>query len=149
MELKILSPQNAEVGKKKLPKQFEEPVRADLIKRAVEAIQSHNRQQYGADPRAGLKHSADLSKRRRKYRGSYGHGISRVPRKITSRRGDQFNWTAAIVPGVVIGRGCTDASFVPVLCRTGIKIDHSRPTSLWGGFNLDSAVNRSILILTN
>lgn len=104
MELKILSPQNSEVGKKKLPKQFDEPVRQDLIKRAVEAVQSHKRQQYGSDPWAGLKHSAELSKKRRKYRGSYGHGISRVPRKITSRRGDQFNWTAAIVPSVVGGR---------------------------------------------
>lgn len=104
MELKILSAQSSEAGIKKLPKQFEEPVRQDLIKRAVEAVQSHNRQRYGADPRAGLKHSAKLSKKRREYRASYGHGISRVPRKITSRRGTQFNWTAAIVPGVVGGR---------------------------------------------
>ncbi|MBW2973253.1 50S ribosomal protein L4 [Candidatus Woesearchaeota archaeon] len=104
MELKILSAQNAEVGKKKLPKQFEEPVRKDLIKRAVEAVQSHNRQAYGADTRAGMKWSATLSKKRREYRASYGHGISRVPRKITSRRGTQFNWTAANVPGVVGGR---------------------------------------------
>ncbi|MBW3004746.1 50S ribosomal protein L4 [Candidatus Woesearchaeota archaeon] len=104
MELKILSAQNTETGKKKLPKQFSEPVRADLIKRAVEVIQSHNRQQYGSDPWAGMKHSAKLSKKRREYRASYGHGISRVPRKITSRRGTQFNWTAAIAPGTVGGR---------------------------------------------
>ena len=104
MELKVLSAQNIEVGKKKLPKQFSEPVRLDLIKKAVEAIQSHNRQPYSSDPWAGMKHSATLSKRRRNYRGSYGHGISRVPRKITSRRGTQFNWTAAIVPFVVGGR---------------------------------------------
>ena len=104
MELKILSAQNTEVGKKNLPKQFEEPVRQDLIKRAVEAVQSNKRQQYGADPRAGLKHSGELSKKRREYRASYGHGISRIPRKITSRRGTQFNWTGAIVPGTVGGR---------------------------------------------
>ncbi len=104
MELKVLSAQNTEVGKKKLPKQFSEPVRLDLIKRAVEAVQSHNRQQYGSDPRAGMKHSATLSKRRREYRASYGHGISRIPRKITSRRGTQFNWIGAIVPGTVGGR---------------------------------------------
>lgn len=104
MELKIVSQQNTEAGKKKMPKQFEEPVRFDLIKRAVEAIQSHNRQPYGSEPYAGMKHSAKLSKKRREYRASYGHGISRVPRKITSRRGTQFNWTAAIIPGVVGGR---------------------------------------------
>jgi len=104
MELKILSAQNTEKGKKKLPRQFAEPVRPDLIKKAVETVLSHKRQQYGSDPRAGLKHSATLSKKRREYRASYGHGISRVPRKISSRRGTQFNWTAAIIPGVVGGR---------------------------------------------
>jgi large subunit ribosomal protein L4e len=104
MELKILSPQSTETGKRKLPKQFEEPIRKDIIKKAVESIQSHNRQPYGAAPRAGLRHSATLSKRRRNYRGCYGHGISRVPRKITSRRGTQFNWIAAIAPCVVGGR---------------------------------------------
>lgn len=104
MELKILSGQNAEVGSKKMPRQFEEPVRLDIIKRAVEAIQSNKRQSYGTDPWAGMKHSAKLSRRRRKYKGAYGKGISRVPRKIMSRRGTQFNWVAANAPCVVGGR---------------------------------------------
>lgn len=104
MELKILSTKNVETGKKKMPKQFDEPVRPDLIKRAVEAVQSNNRQPYGTYPWAGLKHSAKISRRRRDYKGSYGHGISRVPRKIMSRRGTQFNWTAAVAPCVVGGR---------------------------------------------
>lgn len=104
MEIKIKTPTDAEAGKKKLPIQFSEPLREDLIKRAVHAIQSHARQQYGADPRAGKKVSATLSKRRRRYRGGYGHGISRVPRKILSRRGRQMYWVGAFAPGTVGGR---------------------------------------------
>ncbi|MBT7903537.1 50S ribosomal protein L4 [Candidatus Woesearchaeota archaeon] len=104
MQVKILTQQNSEKGKVKLPKQFDEPVRQDLIKRAVEAIQSHNRQPYGADPDAGNKHSSKLSRRRHNYRGSYGFGISRVPRKIHTRRGTRFFWVGATAPGCVGGR---------------------------------------------
>lgn len=104
MELAIKSPTNTDEGKKKLPAQFAEPIRADLIKRAVEAIWSHDRQPYSTDPRAGKKSSAKLSRRRREYRGSYGHGISRVPRKILSRNGTQMMWVGSFAPGTVKGR---------------------------------------------
>ena len=104
MELKIFSTTNTESGKLKLPAQFSEPVRQDLIKRAVLALQCNKRQPYGADPRAGKDASAELSRRRRKYRGSYGAGISRVPRKIMSSRGTRFNWVGAVAPGTVGGR---------------------------------------------
>lgn len=104
MKAKLVSKTNTETGKKDLPSQFYEPVRPDLIKRAVLAIQSNTRTPYGAMPRAGMRHAADLSRRRRKYRGSYGFGISRVPRKILSRRGTRFNWAGAVAPGTVGGR---------------------------------------------
>ena len=87
-----------------LPDQFNEEIRPDLIKRAVLVIQSNKRQPYGANPRAGKRASATLSRRRRKYRGSYGHGISRVPRKILTRRGTNFFWVGAEAPGTVGGR---------------------------------------------
>ncbi|MBT5023383.1 50S ribosomal protein L4 [Candidatus Woesearchaeota archaeon] len=104
MQVPIIKQDNSEKGKKEVPKQFLEPVRADLIKRAVEAIQSHNRQPYGAHPEAGQRHSAELSRRRHNYRGSYGFGISRVPRKIHTRRGTRFFWVGAVSPGCVGGR---------------------------------------------
>jgi large subunit ribosomal protein L4e len=104
MKLKILDQTKAEKGSKDLPATFSEEIRPDLIKRAVESVQSRARQRYGADPVAGKKASANLSRRRRKYRGSYGHGISRVPRKIMSRSGTRFNWTGAFAPGTVGGR---------------------------------------------
>jgi large subunit ribosomal protein L4e len=104
MDLSVKSPSNVDEGKKKMPSQFSEPVRPDIIKRAVEAIWSHDRQPYSSDPRAGKKASAKLSRRRRKYRGGYGHGISRVPRKILSRNGTNMFWVAAFAPGTVGGR---------------------------------------------
>ncbi|HII72268.1 TPA: 50S ribosomal protein L4 [Candidatus Woesearchaeota archaeon] len=104
MKVKVLTPTNTEKGSVELPKVFSEPVREDIIKRAVEVVQANRRQPYGADPRAGKKCSAELSRRRRKYRGSYGHGISRVPRKILSRSGNRMNWVGAFAPGTVGGR---------------------------------------------
>lgn len=87
-----------------LPKQFEEEVRPDIIKKAVLAVQSHNRQAYGAKPNAGERQSAVLSRRRRDFKTAYGHGISRVPRKTMWARGTQFGWVGAFAPGTVGGR---------------------------------------------
>jgi large subunit ribosomal protein L4e len=104
MKVKVITTTKVEKASKEMPVQFMEQIRPDLIKRAFHAIQSHNRQPYGADPEAGKKHSTKLSRRRRKYRGSYGHGISRVPRKILTRRGTRFYWVGAFAPGTVGGR---------------------------------------------
>ena len=104
MKLKVLDISGKEVGQTELPPQFLEPVREDIIKKAVLAIQNNKRQAYGAYEQAGKRPAIFLSKRRRKYRGSYGHGISRVPRKILSRRGTQFYWVGAFAPGMVGGR---------------------------------------------
>jgi large subunit ribosomal protein L4e len=98
MELKILSKENKEIGKRKLPSQFSEPSRFDIIKRAVEAIFGNKRQRYGANPRAGKRHSTYLSKKRRRFRGVYGHSRTRTPKKVMSRSGTQFNWTGAFAP---------------------------------------------------
>ncbi|MBW3019193.1 50S ribosomal protein L4 [Candidatus Woesearchaeota archaeon] len=117
MELKVLGLDGSEAGKVKLPEQFGESFRPDIIKRAVEAIWSHTRQPYGADPRAGKRYSSKLSKRRRKSRGSYGKGISRVQRKVVSRRGIQLNLVGAFVPGTVGGRKAHPAKAEKVWTR--------------------------------
>jgi large subunit ribosomal protein L4e len=104
MKIPILDSKNAETKKLELPVQFSEPLRADLIKKAVLAIESNSRQPYGSDPRAGMKVSAKLSRRRKNYRGGYGTGIARVPRKILSRRGTRMNWQSAFAPGTFKGR---------------------------------------------
>ncbi|RME55520.1 50S ribosomal protein L4 [Candidatus Woesearchaeota archaeon] len=104
MKADVLSLDGKKLKTIDLPSQFEESYRPDLIKRAVLAVQSHKRQPYGADPEAGFRHSAKLSRRRRKYRGGYGRGMSRVPRKVLSRRGTQFSYVGAIVSSTVGGR---------------------------------------------
>lgn len=95
-------------GKKKstleLPAQFNEPVRPDLIWRAVLALRSKARQRFGVAWSAGKKASAKLSRRRRAYKASYGFGISRTPRKVLSHRGRRFVWTGAVAPQTVGGR---------------------------------------------
>jgi len=104
MKAQILNLEGEKTKEIELPKHFEEDIRPDLIKRAALSIQSKNRQPYGADPKAGQKYSSKLSRRRRDYKGSYGRGISRVPRKVMTRRGTQFNFVAATAPGTVGGR---------------------------------------------
>jgi large subunit ribosomal protein L4e len=104
MKLSIYDMSKSKVGEINLPAQFDENIRPDLVKRAVIAIQNNKRQPYGAMPGAGKRASAKLSKRRRNYRGSYGFGISRTPRKILSRRGTRMFWVGAFAPNTVGGR---------------------------------------------
>jgi len=104
MKADILNLKGEKIKTIDLPIQFEEPFHPNIIKRAVLTILSNLRQRYGANPRAGKRASAKLSRRRRKYRGAYGHGISRVPRKILWRRGTRFGWVGAFAPGTVGGR---------------------------------------------
>src|SRR3989344_3576802 len=81
MKAKILNLNGEEIGSIELPMQFKEALNPNLIKRAVLAVRSTKYQPKGVSKEAGKRASAKLSRRRRQYRGSYGHGISRVPRK--------------------------------------------------------------------
>lgn len=104
INLNILNLDSTKAGTVVLPEQFGEEIRPDIIKRAFHYYMSISRQPYGASPEAGKRPSVRISKRRRNYRGCYGIGISRVPRKIHSRRGRRMNWTGAFAPGTVGGR---------------------------------------------
>jgi len=104
MKLKLMSTDAQEKGTLDLPDQFKEPVRKDLIKRAVLALQANNRQPYGAFPEAGKRASSYVSKRRRDYKATYGHGQARTPRKSLSTNGSRINWVGATVPNTVGGR---------------------------------------------
>ncbi|MEM4282332.1 MAG: 50S ribosomal protein L4 [Candidatus Woesearchaeota archaeon] len=126
MEIPLMSIEGKEKGKIALPKQFEEPIRPDLIKRAVEAILSNNRQPYGADPRAGKKAAAKLSRRRRRFKSSYGRGISRVPRKTLMRRGEQFLFVGAFAPGTVGGRRAHPPKAEKVFCQKINKVERRK-----------------------
>jgi large subunit ribosomal protein L4e len=82
--------QGKATGKINLPQVFSTPIRPDVIKRAVLAIQSNRLQPQGRDPMAGKRTTAES-------RGT-GMGIARVPRiKGGSGR-------AAFAPSTVGGR---------------------------------------------
>ncbi len=87
-----------------LPKQFKEEVRVDLIKRAFNAIRSHEVQPQGVSPNAGMRHAVELKKHRKVFKSVYGHGRSRTPRKVMSARGRQFSLVGSQAPFTVGGR---------------------------------------------
>jgi large subunit ribosomal protein L4e len=87
---KVFDLQGKAAGKVDLPEVFQTPLRPDVIKRAVLAIQSSRRQPQGRDPMAGKKTTAES-------RGT-GSATARVPRiKGGSSR-------AAFAPSTVKGR---------------------------------------------
>ncbi|MDD5192335.1 MAG: 50S ribosomal protein L4 [Candidatus Nanoarchaeia archaeon] len=83
---------------------FEEPIREDIIFKIIEATRIW--QPYSNDPWAAMYRSASgrIRHKRHSWKVSYGHGMSRVPRKIMWRRGTQFSWVGAIIPSVKGGR---------------------------------------------
>ena len=104
MKLEVINLEKNKEESIDLPEQFKEDVKPELIARAVTTLQLNKRQPYGAKPSAGTRASSQLSRRRKDYRGSYGRGISRVPRKIMRRRGRQMYMVGAQAPGTVGGR---------------------------------------------
>lgn len=104
MKAEVLDITGKKVKSIDLPNQFNEEYRPDLIKRAVLALFSHKRQSYGAFIRAGKQQSTKISRRRHNYKGAYGIGISRSPRKTMWRRGTQFGWVGGLAPYAVGGR---------------------------------------------
>ena len=104
MKLKIMDAKNVETGSVDMPIQFSEEVRTDLISRAVLTAQANARQPYGAYELAGMRHSVDLSKRRRDHKTVYGKGASRTPKKVHSRNGTQMHLVGGNVPQAVGGR---------------------------------------------
>ncbi len=103
MKAAVYSISGEKISDVELPSQFSEPIRPDLIARVALAIQSHQHQPYGADPRAGAKQGKAWPKRRRKFGGTYGKGISRVARKALWHRGSQFGWVGALGAQTVKG----------------------------------------------
>ncbi|MDP1695368.1 MAG: 50S ribosomal protein L4 [archaeon] len=104
-------------GEIELPKIFSTPLREDVIAKLVEVERFESKQPFSLAPTAGRRHSASgtISHRRHEWKGHYGKGISRVPRKTMWRRGTQFYWIAAEVSGTRGGRRvhCPTLSHAP------------------------------------
>ena len=67
---------NGELSKNKidLPNAFGDPVRVDMIRRAVKAARANRRQSYGPSKRAGLRHSVSWPGK--------GRGMARTPENL-------------------------------------------------------------------
>lgn len=97
-------------GKKKseieMPAIFSTPIREDLIAKYVEADKFAHMQPYGPALTAGRRHSASgvIRHQRHRWRGHYGKGIARLPRKTMYRRGQNFYWVGAEVANTRGGR---------------------------------------------
>lgn len=93
-------------GKKEieLPRNFSSKIRKDIVLKIFEA--QKRQQPYGTLPGAGAGYSASgiSIKARHRWKGTYGKGMSRIPRKIMSRHGSSFNWVGATTANTRGGR---------------------------------------------
>lgn len=98
MKSDILDINGKKIKEIELPKCFSHEIREDIISKVLESKKT--KQPYSPSLTAGKQHSAKgkLVHRRHVWRSQYGRGMSRVPRKILSERGSQFNWVGAEVP---------------------------------------------------
>jgi large subunit ribosomal protein L4e len=104
MKTDILSIDGKKLKAIDLPSCFSQEIREDIITKVLEA--KKNKQPYAPSPVAGKQHSASgkINHRRHVWKSSYGRGISRIPRKIMTRKGSQFNWVGAEISSTVGGR---------------------------------------------
>ncbi len=98
MKTPVLNHNGEKIKEIELPHFFSAQIRDDIISKVLEARKK--KQPYEPSPVAGKQHAArgKVVHRRKVWRSGYGKGISRVPRKIMSRRGERFNWEAAEIP---------------------------------------------------
>jgi len=104
MKANILSVEGKKIKEIDLPKCFSQKIRKDIIAKVLEVKKI--KQPYSPSPIAGKQHSASgkIVHRRHVWKSGYGRGASRIPRKIMSRRGSQFNWVGAEISSVRGGR---------------------------------------------
>lgn len=104
MKANLLSIDGKKLKQIEIPSFFSEKVRNDLIQKIFEAKKV--KQPYAPSPLAGNNYSASgiLKHHRKVWKSQYGKGMSRVPRKIMTRKGSQFNWVGATVPNTRGGR---------------------------------------------
>jgi len=97
-------------GKKKsdieIPALFSTPIREDLVVKSFESEKHMDLSPYASYEEAGKRHSASgtISHKRHEWKGHYGKGIARLPRKTMWRRGTQFYWVGAEVANTRGGR---------------------------------------------
>lgn len=106
MKAHLYSSEGDKVSEIALPDIFDSVIREDIAAKYLESEKFILKQPYSSNDKAGKRHSASgtISHRRHKWKGAYGKGISRVPRKRMWRRGTQFFWIGAEVSSARGGR---------------------------------------------
>ena len=104
MKANVLNIEGKKLREINLPKCFSADIREDIVAKVLEA--KKRQQPYAPSLVAGKQHSASgiIKHRRHVWKTHYGHGISRIPRKIMSARGNRFNWVGAEISSAVGGR---------------------------------------------
>ncbi len=103
MKVNVLNLDGKPVEEIELPKVFEEPVRKDLISRAVLVSQSNRRQPYSPDIMAGKRTSAHYHGVRRTRYSMMNREMARLPR-LHARTVPFLTMRARFVPQAVCGR---------------------------------------------
>lgn len=104
MKTAVLDINGNEKNKIDLPRVFSQQIREDVVAKVLEARKT--KQPYSPSPVGGKQHSASgkMRHRRHVWQTHYGRGMSRIPRKVMSRRGSQFHWVGAEISSAVGGR---------------------------------------------
>jgi large subunit ribosomal protein L4e len=104
MKTNVFNLEGKITGEIELPKVFEEPIREDLIQRAVLAIWCNRRQPYGTDVMAGKRTSAHYHGARRTERWTMmNREMARLPR-LHGKIPSYLMWRARFVPQAKGGR---------------------------------------------
>jgi len=114
MKAKLYDEKGNETSEVSLPEIFSSEIREDIAQKYLEVFKHQKRMWYSAFDEAGKRHSASgtISHRRHEWKGHYGKGIARVPRKAMYRRGTQFYWIGTEVSGTRGGRISHGPSFI-------------------------------------
>jgi large subunit ribosomal protein L4e len=104
MKSKVLDISGKEKKDITLPSFFSQKIREDIVSKFLES--KKKKQPYSPSPVGGKQHAASgkVVHRRHVWRSGYGRGASRIPRKVMTRRGSQFNWVGAEVASTRGGR---------------------------------------------
>ncbi len=103
MKVDVFDLEGKPIEKMDLPKVFEEPIREDLVLRAVLSSQSNRRQAYSPDYMAGKRTAAHYHGKRRTRYSMMGKEMARLPR-LHSRTVPWLQMRARFVPQAVGGR---------------------------------------------
>lgn len=104
MKTNVLDAEGKIVREMEIPDLFSQEIREDIILKVY--LASLRKQPHAPYILAGMQHSASgkIRHRRHEWKTAYGYGISRVPRKIHTRRGSRFFWVGATISSTRGGR---------------------------------------------